>query len=251
MKHLVAILSFLFLSVTVFSQTREYKDLIILYADGTYDSYKKLVKQAEKYTMKDDTKKDPAPYFWMAKGLYKISISGTDDDNYKNAYKDAIKYLGKGIKNDFKYNDGAYTAEEQEFVSMFQLTLFETINNEILDGSFKRAFGWVLKYGKITTNEVGPNYLMGACKHNADDKYTAREYWKTANAQLEEIESIENWSEADKKMLKYGVLHSAAALKNSRQEDKAKELVGKVAQWFEEDDDWQDLYDEIVNKPKE
>lgn len=251
MKHLVAILSFLFLSVTVFSQTREYKDLVILYADGTYDSYKKLVKQAEKYTLKDDTKKDAEPYFWMAKGLYKISTSGTDDETYKNAYKDAIKFLGKGIKYDIKYNDGAYTSEESEFVSMFQMTLFETANNEISGGGFKRGFSWVLNYSKISTNSIGPNYLMGACKYEADDKASARDYWNKAEAELKDIESIEGWSQADKNMLKYGVLYSAGALKRSRQEDKAKTLVGKVAQWFEEDEDWEALYDEIVNKPKE
>jgi hypothetical protein len=251
MKYLVAILSFLFLSASAYSQTREYKDLVILYADGTYDSYKKLVKQAEKYTLKDATKKDPKPYFWMAKGLYKISVSGTDDENYKNAYKDAIKFLGKGIKYDYKYNDGSYTSEESEFVDMLQMTLFETANNEISDGSYKRAFSWVLKYTKITQNKVGANYLMGACKYEAADKTTARDYWKKAETELETIESIENWSEADKFMLKYGVLHSAGALKRSRQEDKAKALVNKVAQWFEEDEDWEALYDEIVNRPKE
>ena len=251
MKHLVAILSFLFLSVTVYSQNREYKDLVILYADGTYDSYKKLVKQAEKYTLKDATKKDPKPYFWMAKGLYKISVSGTDDENYKNAYKDAIKFLGKGIKYDIKYNDGNYMVEESEFLSMFQMTLFETANNEISGGGFKRGFSWVLRYAKITNNKVGANYLMGACKYESADKTGAREYWKKAEAELKDIESIEGWSEADKNMLKYGVLYSAGALKRSRQEDKAKTLVGKVAQWFEEDEDWEELYDEIVNKPKE
>ena len=92
---------------------------------------------------------------------------------------------------------------------------------------------------------------MGACKYEAGDKSSAREYWKTAEKELGEIESIENWSQADKNMLKYGVLHSAGALKRSRQDDKAKVLVGKVAQWFEEDMDWEELYDEIVNKPKE
>ncbi len=251
MKHLVAIFSFLLLSITVNAQNREYKDLVILFADGTYDSYKKLVKEAEKYTMKDATKRDPKPYFWMAKGLYKLSISGTDDDNYKNAYKDAIKFLGKGIKYDLKYNDGSYAVEENEFVSMFQITLFETANNEISDGGFKRGFSWVLKYSKISSNIVGANYLMGACKYEASDKTTARDYWKKAEIGLEAIESIENWSEADRNMLKYGVLYSAGALKRSRQEDKAKVLVGKVSQWFEEDEDWQELYDEIVNKPKE
>ncbi|MFK7785596.1 MAG: hypothetical protein AB8B56_10800 [Crocinitomicaceae bacterium] len=251
MKYLVAILSFLFLSASAYSQTRQYKDLVILYADGTYDSYKKLVKQAEKYTLKDATKKDPKPYFWMAKGLFKISTSGTDDDNYKNAYKDAIKFLGKGIKYDLKYNDGDYTREESEFVSMFQMTLFETANNEISGGGFKRGFSWVLKYSKITNNMVGANYLMGACKYEAADKTTAREYWKKAEAELKTIESIDSWSQADKDMLKYGVLYSAGALKRSRQEDKAKTLVNKVAQWFEEDEDWEALYDEIVNRPKD
>lgn len=252
MKQITAIFSFLFLSMTAFSQAPEYKDLLILFSDGTFDSYKKLVKEAEKYTLKDDSKKDIPPYFWLAKGLYKISISGEagDDDEFKNAYKDAIKFLGKGMQYDIKYNNGAYTEEESEFVKMFQLTLFEQVNNEIQSpGGSRRAFGWVMKYSKITTNTVGANYMMGACKYEDNDKTSAREYWKTAESELTNIESIENWSEADRNMLKYGVLYSAAALKKTRQEDKAKELVGKVSQWFEEDEDWSDLYDEIVNKP--
>ena len=48
-------------------------------------------------------------------------------------------------------------------------------------------------------------------------------------------------------MLKLGVLYSAEGLKKSRQESKAKALLGKVGQWFEDDDDWQTRYDEIVN----
>lgn len=247
MKHLVAIFSFLFVSSMSFSQAPEYKDLVILYADGTYDSYKKLVKEAEKYTLKDDSKKDIPPYFWLAKGLYKISISGTDDEEFSNAYKDAIKFLGKGMTYDVKYNGGSYTAEEDEFVKMFQLTLFETINNEITSGGFKRAFGWVLKYSKISNNNAGTNYLMGACKYEDNDKTTARDYWNAADKELAGIESIENWSQADKNMLKFGVLYSAAALKKTRQEDKAKALVGKISQWFEEDPDWSAQYDEIVN----
>lgn len=247
MKHLVAIFSFLFLSLAASAQAPDYKDLVILFADGTYDSYKKLVKEAEKYTLKDDTKKDAPPYFWLAKGLYKIHISGEAEEEFKSAYKDAIKYLGKGIDTDKKYNDGAYASEQSEFIEMFQMTLFETISNELETGGPKRAFSWVLKYSKISANTVGANYWMGACKYEDNDKTTARDYWNTGEKQLGEIESIENWSEADKNMLKFGVLYSAAALKKTRQEEKAKVLVGKIAQWFEEDEDYQAQYDEIVN----
>jgi hypothetical protein len=244
MKYLLVIFSFLFLSVTVYTQ--DYNDLDILYTEGAYDS---LVKKAESYTADEKTKYDPKPYFWAAKGLYKISVSGTDDERFKNAYKDAIKFLGKGIKYDQKKNNSLVSIEEEDFINSFQMTLFEKANKEISDGDFKHGFSWVMRYSKISENKVGSNYLLGACKYESADKTTARYYWKEADAELETIESIENWSEADRNMLKYGILYTAGALKRSGQVVKAKELVGNVTQWFEDDEDWQDLYNEIVNKP--
>ncbi|MFT5779632.1 MAG: hypothetical protein ACI837_002591 [Crocinitomicaceae bacterium] len=245
MKHIIALCAFLVISMMSGAQAPEFKDLRILYADANYE---KLASQAEKYTLKDKTSKMSAPYFWLAKGLYKISISGTDDDSYKNAYKDAIKHLSKGIKYDLKYNDGDYAVEESEFVELFKLTLYETVYNEIVAGSFKRASSWALKYSKLTTNLVGVKFMMGACKFNDEDKTSARDLWNDGEALLKEIESIESWGEADKNMLKMGVLYSAQAMKKGRQETKASALVGEVAQWFEEDEDWEELYDEIVNK---
>lgn len=245
MKRIITSIVFLLTACISFSQENyEFKELQILYADTDYE---KLVKVAEKYTLSEKTKKNPEPYFWLAKGLYKISLSGTDDEKYKNAYKDAIKYLSKGMKYDMKYNEGANIQKEDKFVGEFQGSLFEIINNEASSGSFKRAKGWVVKYTKITQHLAGPNYFLGACYYFDADKTGARDKWSEAERILNEIESIESWSEADRNMLKFGVLYSALALKKSRQEDKAKALVGKVSQWFEEDPDWQTSYDEIVN----
>lgn len=248
MTQLIAVLSFVLVSLMAYSQSPEYRDLRILYADANYE---KLVSQAEKYTLKEKYKKDIPPYFWLAKGLYKLSISGTDDPEYKNAYKGAIKYLAKGLKYDLKYNDGAMALEESEFIADFQMTVYETVFNEIVGGSFKRGSGWAIKYIKLTDNIAGAKYMLGACKYNDGDKTTARDYWKQAEVMLSGIESIENWSDADKLMLKMGVLYSAQALKKSRQADKARTLVGKVSQWYEDDPDWQQDYDDIVNAPEE
>lgn len=244
MKQILTIFSFFLFTALSFGQAPEYDDLKVLYADGNYP---KLVKAAERYTLKDATKKHILPYIWLSKGLYKISLSGTDDDNFKNAYKDAIKHLGKGMKYDIKYNDGATIAEELEYINLFQASLFEVINNELSSGSFKRGKGWAIKYIKVTQNSIGAKYVLGACAYYDGDKPGARTKWQEADKQLKEIESLDGWSEADRNMLKYGVLYSAAALKKSRQGDKAKALVGKVAQWFESDEDWQELYDSIVN----
>ena len=88
---------------------------------------------------------------------------------------------------------------------------------------------------------------MGACKYEDQDKPTARTLWQEGNKMLEELPSIEGWSEADLKMFKAGLLYSAIALKKTRQGDKAKALLNKSAQWFEDDDDFQAQYDKIVN----
>ena len=244
MKNSLLLIAALFISALSYSQSPNYDDLKILYADANYE---KLAKVAAGYTEKDKTKKDILPYIWLSKGLYKISLSGTDNEKFKNAYKDAIKYLSKGIKYDIKYNEGTTIAEHKEFIDKFQLSLFEIIDNEISDANYRRAYGWGIKYNKITVNKVGPKYLMGACKYEDQDKPTARTLWQEGNKMLEELTSVEGWSEADLKMFKAGLLYSAVALKKTRQGEKAKALLNKSAQWFEEDEDWKMQYDEIVN----
>ncbi|HIP31285.1 MAG TPA: hypothetical protein EYG86_00840 [Crocinitomicaceae bacterium] len=244
MKNILTILSFLFIASLSYGQSPTYDDLKILYADANYE---KLAKVASGYTEKDKTKKDILPYIWLSKGLYKISLSGTDNEKFKNAYKDAIKYLSKGIKYDLKYNEGSTIAEHKEFIDEFQLSLFEVIDNEVSDENFRRAYGWCIKYQKITTNKIGVKYMMGACKYSDQDKPTARTLWQEADKMLKELTTTDGWSEADLKMFKLGLLSSAEALKKTRQGDKARALLNKTAQWFEEDADWKERYDEIVN----
>lgn len=246
MKYIFTLICLTFITAMSYSQPPKYSDLKILYADGNFE---KLVKSAEGYTNKDKTKKDVLPYIWLAKGLYKISQSNNDDEKYKNAYKEAIKYLGKGIKYDFKYNEGATLQEHIEFIEKFQSSVQEYIENELNSGQYKKAIGWVIKYQKITFHKEAMNYVLGACKF-PEDKTTARTLWQEANEAMKEVTSIDGWTKADKRMLKIGILHSAAALNKSRQADKAQKLIDKYTPWFEADEDWQSLYDEIVNDAK-
>jgi len=245
MKNLLAIFCIVFTATLTYAQPPKYDDLKVLYADANYE---KLAKVASGYTEKDKTKKDILPYIWLSKGLYKISLSGTPDEKFKNAYKDAIKYLKKGLAYDKKYNDGATFEEHREFLDLFQMSLFEVIDNEISAGGYKKAYGWAIKYKTITFQTAGVKFMMGACKFQDMDKPTARTLWQEGNAELEAIESIEGWSEADRKMLKLGILHSAVAMRKGRQNDKAQALLNKAGQWFEDDEDWKERYDEIVNQ---
>lgn len=242
MRHLITLIGLVFFANLASAQ--DYDDLRILYADGNYP---KLVQKAEGYTEKDDTKYDPVPYIWAAKGLYKISLSGTDDERFKNAYKDAIKFLGKGMKYDLKKNDGQAIEEFNEFIIEFQMTLLTRVANDIDAGDYRKAYSWAGRYKKITQNGVGAEFLKGACKHRQKDRSSARTSWKEAEAQLADVTGVENWSEADKKMLMIGIIETAKAYKETLQDDKAKQILGKAGQWFEEDEEWKRRYDDYVN----
>lgn len=243
MKIQLTILFVAFFSLFNYAQ-RNYDDLKILYADANYE---KLAKVGKGYVSNDKYKKDIPPYIWLSKGLYKISLSGTSDPKYKNAYKEAIKYFGAGLKYDLKYNNGETYAEHSEFVNTFQNSLAELIDNEVSSGNFKRAYGWCIKYGKISPNKLASKYLMGACKFEDMDKASARTLWQEASKLMDEVTTLDGWNEADLMMFKNGLLYSAAAMIKGRQNGPAKDLLNKASQWFEEDEDWKERYDDIVN----
>lgn len=243
MKNILSTLLFSFVLGVGFGQ-KEYDELRILYADGNYE---KLAKVADKYANSDATKKDPWVYLWLSKGLYKIHVGGSNDEVFKNAYKESINAMNKCIKFD---KTGAVLSDpdNKEFLDNMQNSLVEQIENEISTANFRKAFGWNNTYKKISTNLVGQIYLEGACKFRTDDKSTAFTMWRSADALLKEISSLSEWSEADKALLRIGVIQTAECYVSVKKVEDAKTLLNKVAQWFEGDEDFQEAYNQIVNK---
>lgn len=238
---LTALFGLLFLTLTTTAQPPGYDDLKILYAD---EDFEKLVSKALKYTEKDKTKKDPNPYIWASMGFYKISLSGTDDPDFKNAFKDGLKYVGKAAKYD---KDGTAAAEHSEFLSEFHLAAVERIINDADAGDYQKAFSWNIKYMKVSQNPAAAKMMEGACKYRNSDKSGGNNAWKEAKAMLEEVKSIDDWMEADKKLLMHAVMKSAQALADSRQNDKAAELMNQYSPWFDDRSEYQSVYNQIVN----
>jgi hypothetical protein len=241
MKKLSALLALLIYGGTAMAQAPDYNDLRILYADANYD---KLIRESEKYTLKDDTKSDPTPYVWLAKGLFRIQGASTGEEKYKNAFKDALTALGSAKKKD---KDGSVFAAEAEFVDTVKATLAQTIMDHITAKEFQKANSWIIKVYKISPDDVGAKFLEGACKFRAGDKGGANILWKDAEKRLTAVNSINDWSRPDKEMLKIGVLETAECYVSSKQVDKAKTILNKIAQWYENDEEFKKRYDEIVN----
>jgi hypothetical protein len=240
MKNLLTLTTLLFMSLATFSQVDE-EELIILKADRDWE---KLIRTAEKYTQKDDTKNNPLPYYYMAYGLYKISFIGDRDEAYKNAYKDALSVVGKMMRKD---DDGRIQKEYEEFFVELKLSLLEIIRNDFDAEEYRRSFGWVMKIYKFGRENIAGKFLEGAVRYRNNDKSTAKTKWKEGRELIAQVASANEFDAADREMIKYGLYHAAKCRKDARQQDEAKEIMNLGAQWFEDEKDWQRYYDEIVN----
>ncbi len=173
------------------------------------------------------------------------SLSGTADEKYKNAYKDAIGALAKGMK--VAKDSIELLSAHMDFIGQFQNSMVEMISNDIAAKDYNKAAGWVIKYYKITANPIGAKYMDGAAKYRNADKGGANALWKEAETMLKKITSLDEWTEADRTLLKLGVMEAAECYISSKQVEKAKETMNKVAPWFESDPDFKEKYDALIN----
>ncbi|MDD2981823.1 MAG: hypothetical protein PHQ74_00395 [Crocinitomicaceae bacterium] len=242
MKKLIAIVGlFIYTASSAFAQAPEYNDLIILYADG---NYAKLIREADKYTSKDASKNDALPYLWLSKGLFAISQVGDRDAMYKNAFKESIGALGKFRKKD---KQGTIYAEHSEYIEEVKKSILEGVYNEVESKTYRKAIPLLMSYYKIMPDDLGGKYLEAACKFRENDKSGANYIWKDTDKKLLELTSLDGMSENDKKLLKRGVLETAACYKDSKQVDKANKILNKIAPFYEGDEEFKERSSEIMN----
>lgn len=223
------------------AQPPVYDDLLILYADQNYE---KLIKECLKYAEKDESKNDAMVFLYLSKAYYRISSVADRDEEYKNAYKETFGAIGKFIKKD---KGGTMYEENIEFFTEVKKSLLEAIVNELEAKDYRKASGWATKVYKIVPTDIGAKFLEGACKYRLADKGGANALWKEGDKLLTAMTTTEKMTKEDKELLKIGVFETAQCYIDMRQPEKAKTLLGKVAQWFENDTAFKAKYDEIVN----
>lgn len=102
MKHLLLTLSLLLFALTgSFAQKHVYDDLLVLYVD---EEYEKCIAKADRYTEKDETRRDPLPYLYKSMCYHEMSKleKFTSQHEYRFADREALKYAALYRKKDKK-----------------------------------------------------------------------------------------------------------------------------------------------------
>jgi tetratricopeptide (TPR) repeat protein len=225
------------------AQQPHYDDLLMYFADGQYE---KLVNKAKKYIGGDKTKNDPLPYYYSARANFEMSKDQKYDDDFPKAYNNAIGMAGKALKKD-KQGELLDLPQVDEFYNDLKVSVVEEIKNMVDAGDYSRMRGTVMKLQRMDPNDVGSYFLLTAAQYQIKDKGSAKITLKKAQEKLNAIESVDSWRKIDLEMMQIGIIEYSNYLVKMRQCDKAKDILNKVKQWFEKDEDFMSKYDEIVN----
>jgi hypothetical protein len=224
------------------AQPPGYDDLVIYYADGDYE---KLLKTAEKYTQKDDTKKDAMPFLYLAKCNFEMSKDQKWLEKYPKAYNDAIRFAGNTIKKD---REGVIYEDNIQFFTDLKIAVVEDIKNLVDEESYMKLMGYIAKLHRFAKDDVGSYFLKAGAQYMEKDKSGGKLTQKEAWARLDEVQGVENWRPIDLEMLRIGVIvYCDAQINMMRQTQPAKDLLGRVKQWLEKDPVFMAYYDKIVN----
>lgn len=224
------------------AQPPAYDDLIIHYADGNYE---KLLKRAEKYTLNPKTKKDALPFLYLAKCNFEMSKHQQWLDKYPKAFNDAIRFAGNARKKD---KDGTIYADNVQFFTDLKTAVVEDIKNLVAEESFMKLMGYIAKLHRFNRDDLGSYFLKAGAQFMEKDKSGGKITTKEAWARLELVENVDAWRPIDFEMLRVGVIvYCDSQINIMRQPQNAKELLGRVKQWLEEDEDFMAYYDKVVN----
>lgn len=223
------------------AQPPHYDDLVIYFADGDYE---KLLKKAEKYTLKDETKGDPLPYLYLAKANFEMSKDAVWLEKYPKAFNDAIRYTGNCIKKD---KDGTVYQEHIQFFTDLKIAMVEEIKNLLVTESYPKLMGAIAKLHRFAKDDVGSYFLKAGAQYQTKDKGGARITTRQAFEMLDQVESVENWRPIDLEMLRIGVIEYCKAMISMNMIKDAKDLLGRVKQWLEDDEIFMNYYDCVVN----
>ena len=243
MKNITFLLLILFgATFKLSAQPPMYDDLLIMYADGNYE---KLLKEAEKYTQKDDSKKDALPFYYLAKCNFEMSKDQKWAEKYPKAANDAVRYAGNCIKKD---KEGTVYEENLDFFTDLKISVVEDIRNMVDGGQYAKLMGGISKLHRFDSQDVGSYFLKAAAQYQEKDKGGAKLSAEEAYKRLDEVTNADDWRLIDKEMLKIGVIEYCNAQINiMRLTEPAKDLLGRVKQWLENDEEFMAYYNQVVN----
>lgn len=239
MRYLITFSLAIFSFINIQAQDGEYDKILTYLVD---EEYEKVLYKCEKYTLDDDSKKDPIPYLYMSMAYFEMSKRGEFEEDYPKAFKESLKYAAKYRKKD---KDSAFYREFSDFFSELREAAMVDAEVEMGNEKWTRATGIYKYLVKIDERDPGAQLMMAYCELMDGNSRDAEEFAEIAKTILKE-DGIDNLAKEQLEMLKTGIIKCSEAYSQEGMRTQARDWMEKGKQYFDGDDEFMGYYREIV-----
>lgn len=238
-KHFLLLFATAFFSLPMLAQPDDFEDLLLPFVDAKYD---KVLYKAERYTLDEKTKKHPLPYLFMSMSFFEISKM--DDDKMKtrfpDAFKDAVKYVGKYSKLD---KEKQYASEYADFFSEIRTALInegEIMTDQAKFTKAKSSYAYLIQ---MDANDAGAKLMLGLTFEAMKSKKEAETNLAEAKKLLEaKTCTVDNKTQKD--FLRNSLITIANKLATT-DKSKAKAWLDLGMEYFGEDNEYKVTYESL------
>jgi DNA-directed RNA polymerase subunit F len=238
-KHLLLLIATALFTLPSLAQPDSFEDLLLPFVDAKYE---KVLYKAERYTLDEKTKKHPLPYLFMSMSFFEISKM--DDDKMKtkfpDAFKDAVKYVGKYAKLD---KDKKYASEYADFFGAIRTSLINDGEIMLDQAKYTKAKSSYAYLIQMDANDAGAKLMLGVTFDAMKSKKEAETNYAEAKKLLQEKKcTVDNKTQKD--FLRNSLITVANKL-SATDKSKAKEWLDLGMEYFGEDNEYKITYESL------
>ena len=224
------------------AQRGVYDDLLILYVD---EDYEKCIDKAERYTDKDETRRDALPFLYLSMCYHEMSKQEkyTSQPDYKYAERDALKYAVKYRKKD----------KNLEFFNNYE-DYWAELNTVAMDGGFyymdtqgyskaKRQFQRMVGYDPMN---AGAWQMLALSQFKMNLQRDATESLKHYDEALAGITDMDRLAKDKQRLLRTSMIRAAEYYMEKGERDKARLVLEPGKDLFMGNAEFKSLYNEVV-----
>ncbi|MCB0792470.1 MAG: hypothetical protein H6595_03430 [Flavobacteriales bacterium] len=243
MRHSLLFLLFLpLLTRNALAQSsRSYDDLLVLYVD---ENYEKCIFKAERYTERDATRRDPLPYLYMSMCFHEISKMDkyTDDPDFKNAGRDALKYAEKFRKKD---KENAYFAQYEDYWEELNAAAMGVGFMYLEEGSYSKAKREFDRMTGYDPENAGAWLMLALSQMKMNLMRDAEESLVQFRHTYAKMGDHDRLSPDRKRLLREALIRYAEQLDNKGMRDSARTTLALGAEDFMDNAEFKALHDEL------
>jgi len=238
-KVLIAITIYMLPQFGFTQEKNEFEDLLLLFVD---EKYEKCMQKAEKYTLKDDTKREPMPYLYISMCMFEVSKIEDADELYPRAFKDALSYAYKYVRKD---KDLIYYDDNADFFASLRQETALRAENELAEESYSKAKYYYRGLAKIDPKDPSALFMQAYCELKSNATRDAMANFAEAMRLYNELTSVYALTKEQQDLMSYGFLTYANHLIEEGRSDSAYSTLEYGKKLFLDDAKFMDGYNNL------